>query len=142
MAIFREWLDVTYPTAKREQIDFSPVLRRDVVEAYLPGMRKEHVDTTWAEKYVAFPKGKRLANVLMDDEKPGEADLARFRQDKLEELFREADYEVPPGRDDDILWSKFEGRDDVVVSLWHLKCIAHAWSPVKTDLLLKRIMSS
>lgn len=136
MTIFRKWLDETYPAARDSQIDFKPLLRRDVVEKYLPRMRSSELDTKWAEMYVALPKGKRLANVLMDDEKPGEADLARVRQDILEKLMNEQGDAGLPGKDDKALW------DGDGVSSWHLKAMAYGWSPVKPDILLKNFETS
>lgn len=137
MSIFREWLDETYPAAKAAQTDFSPVLKKDVVEKYLPKIRDHVLDTKWSEKYVELPKGKRLANVLMNDDQPGEADLARARQDALEALLKERGDDKPPSKDDKSLWD-----GDSEVSPWHLECIAYGWSPVKPDVLLKKIDSS
>lgn len=132
MAIFREWLDETYPAAKDAQIDFKPLLRRDVVEKYLPALKNEGVVTKWAEMYIALPKGKRLANVLMDDEKPDEADMAKVRQDVLEELVSDRGDAGLPGKNDDHMWNQHAG-----ISSWHLKLVAYGWSPVTASVLLK-----
>lgn len=109
-----------------------------MVEKSLPRMKSEGMDTKWAEMYVALPKGKRLANVLMDDEKPGEADLAKVRQDVLEGLISGRGDADLPGKDDKALW---DGHGDAVSS-WHLKAIAYGWSPVKPEILLKSLETS
>lgn len=138
MAVFRNWLDETYPTARDAQVDFKPLLRKDVVEKYLPRMRDRKLDTKWSEKYIELPKTKRLANVLVDDEKPGEADLAIARQDALAALMKETGFDEPPSKNDESLW---DGHGDGVSS-WHLKCIAYGWSPVKPEVLLRNFESS
>ncbi|KAK5953487.1 hypothetical protein OHC33_005431 [Knufia fluminis] len=144
MAIFRTWLDETYPALRAAQRDF-PLLKRGVVELYLPRIReladsgngKLDVDPRWAEMYIALPKGKRLANVLMDEERPGEADLARVRQDVLEEVIEGVGGEVP-GKDDPVLW----GDGGEGLSAMHLKCIAYGFSPCKSEVLVKKFAGS
>jgi len=140
MKIFRTWLDETYPRLRSEQTEF-PLLKKGVVELYLPRIRelagKLGIDSRWAEMYVELPKGKRLANVLMDETNPAEADLARVRQDVLEGIVEGNGGDIPE-KDDPGLWS----ADGKSLSEMHLKCIAYGFSPCKTEVLVKSFASS
>lgn len=140
MKIFRTWLDETYPKLRSEQKEF-PLLKKEVVELYLPRIQNQAsklgIDSKWAELYVALPKGKRLANVLMDDSNPAEADLTRVRQDVLEGIVKERGGEMP-GKADEALWSD----DGAQPSMMHLKCIAYGFSPCKPEIIVKKFASS
>lgn len=141
MKIFRHWLDETYPAAREAQTDF-PVLKKDVVQRFLPLIEKQQQEgelsseqLEWAKMYAALPKGKRLANVLMDESRPDERDLAVVRQKGLEKLIEEDLHGSLPTKDYAGLWMK----DGDNVSLLHLKMIAYGFSPVKPEILMKRI---
>ncbi|KAF2716470.1 hypothetical protein K431DRAFT_289389 [Polychaeton citri CBS 116435] len=80
----------------------------------------------FANAYVALPKGKRLANVLMDDGQPGQADWERRRCDALTEL-------VAEGREQRSQWESWQlwlDEEARVPTAEHLRLIAWAWSPV------------
>lgn len=125
MTVFRVWLEETYPAAKRAQREFKPVLSRELVERFASSVgRVKRIDTKWMEKYIALPKGKRLANTLMDDQQPGEADLERYRLDRLIELTDER--QVEDG--EEVFW--LEGVEGNGLSEWHLRCVSLAWSPL------------
>lgn len=85
--IFEQWLTVTYPARKREEPQ-RKLLAKDVIEKCLPLLRAKvsEDDILWAEKYIKLERGKRLANTLMDDSKPGEADMEVIRQQVLKDL--------------------------------------------------------
>ena len=122
MGVFRTWLDDTYPAAKAQRKDFKPVLKKDTVRKYIERISEDTgVDASFAKMYVDLPKGKRLANVLVDEQHPEQPDWARAREMKLQELAAEKG-EKP---DDGELW-----EEDETPSTWHLSCIAWAWSPV------------
>lgn len=129
-AIFETWLKETYPTQKREQRAFKPLLSKKTVEAFLPLLAQtEGIDTTFAEMYVRLEARKRLANTLVDDKQPGEPDWDRARTDALAKLVPEDDQVA-----DDKLWG-VDGQPS-----WdHLSLIAWAWSPVSEYRLLKSI---
>lgn len=130
MAVFKIWLDDTYPAAKDSRPKFEPLLKKEIVEKFLSAIREaSDLDEKWAEMYVALPKGKRMANVLMDSKKPGEADMARLRQDTLEKLVKSrgsADVNAD-------LWDETGNYP----SSWHLKYIAYGWTPVTAQRLAK-----
>lgn len=132
MKVFRTWLDETYPAARAAQREY-PLLKKDVVEAYIPRIQEKlgEPETKWAKLYVKLSKGKRLANVLMDETKPEERDLAVVRQNVLDQIIEDECREELPSKQDDGLW------DEEAPSLLHLKLIAYAFSPVKADELLK-----
>lgn len=134
MKVFRKWLDETYPTARAAQQDY-PLLKKDVVVAYLPVIKEKlgDAETDWATLYSGLPKGKRLANTLMDETKPAERDLAVVRQNSLAQAIEDYYEGKIPLKKDEKLW---EGD---VPSFMHLKLIAYAFSPVKPDDLLKRL---
>jgi len=130
MEIFRHWLDVTYP-AERDGAragGFKPLLSKGCVERHLPSIEAEDgLDENakrFATFYAALPKGKRLANVLVNDKKPMEADWERLRYDSLLCL-------VPEGKVTASEWSREElWADAGKVSRIHLSLIAWAWSPL------------
>lgn len=146
--IFEQWLSSTYPEAKEkmktEGRDFKPLLKKDVVKRYLDRIRalesSDSDDSTEGEGeseekerrkrgvefagiYVELPKGKRLANVLVNDEQPGGDDWDGLR---CKELTRLRDERVEKSLEgEDGLWTEKGGASE-----WHLRCIAWAWSPV------------
>ncbi|KAI6964691.1 hypothetical protein KC321_g10527 [Hortaea werneckii] len=114
MAIFRHWLDETYPAAKsslRAGGGFKPLLSKDLVEKFLPRILASSssspsgavgpADETdadadadadasaFAQRYVNLPKGKRLGNVLLDDSNPTGLDWEARRYRALCELVPE-----------------------------------------------------
>lgn len=129
MDIFRHWLDVTYPDARDAQRigGFKPLLSKKCVERYLERIEACTMIGNDAKKfsrvYVDLPKGKKLANVLMDNSKPAEADWERKRYDSLDELCPAG--EQAPSHAASTLWTE-ERRP----SPQHLALIAWAWSPV------------
>lgn len=134
MAVFRVWLDETYPAAKSSQRDFKPVLSRELVENFAPYVRRmDGIDTKWMEKYIETPKGKRLANTLMDDAQPEEADLERYRRDRLGELADKRQL----GDGEEAFW--IQGEEKNGLSEWHWRCVSLAWSPVG-EARLKRFL--
>lgn len=124
MAIFRHWLDHTYPAAKQalhdSGHDFKPLLTRATVQKYLDRVDDEDA-REFAGVYVALPKGKRLANVLVDGARPEGEDWEVRRERMLVELVERREGEGEEG-----LWSDKGGP-----SKWHLACIGWAWSPVE-----------
>jgi hypothetical protein len=129
-AVFEKWLSETYPQAKKEQREFKPVLAKKTVEAALPLLKQaKGVDTTFADIYVELETRKRLANTLVDESQPGEADWDRARTTALNEL-------VPEG--DDIGEEKLWGEDGKP-STYHLSLIAWAWTPTTEYKLLKAL---
>ncbi|CAN8098469.1 unnamed protein product [Discula destructiva] len=131
MAVFDKWLKETHPKAKAEQRVFKPLLSKKVMELFLPDLKKaksKDIDTTFAELYVTLEPRKKLANVLVDDTKPGEPDWEKARLDALSKLVLDENQEV----EEDALWEK-EG----VPSAYHLNLIAWAWTPLTEYKLLK-----
>lgn len=122
MAVFRKWLDETYPSERAIRPDYKPVIKREIVQRFFERMKSDPgIDESWAQMYVDLPKGKRLANTLMDDAHPEGPDMVTERDEHLTKL--------TGGRTDNIdedLWDE-EGK---TVTAWHLRCIAYAWSPV------------
>ncbi|KAK5106083.1 hypothetical protein LTS08_000199 [Lithohypha guttulata] len=135
MEIFRHWLDSTYVEAKKAQRDF-PLLKKDVVEQYLPLLQDRvdelGIEVEWTEKYVDLPKGKRLANVLMDDTKPDKRDLAVVRQNFLDKLVGDKFDGAIPDKKDSKLWIEDGKREP---SDLHLKLIGYGFSPASADQL-------
>lgn len=130
-AVFETWLKETYPKAKSEQREFKPVLGKKTMETALPLLKKaKGVDTTFAEMYIELEPRKRLANTLVDDSKPGEADWDKARTTALSKLAPEGDDSVS----EDKLWG-----DDGKPSTYHLSLIAWAWTPTTEYKLLKAI---
>ncbi|TKA26818.1 hypothetical protein B0A50_04264 [Salinomyces thailandicus] len=132
MAIFREWLDQTYPALKtgmRGEGGFKPLLSKKTVEKYLPQVEASSTVSedgkSFAGMYVSLGKGKRLGNVLVDDSKPTESDWEAKRYAVLCELVREGKEDIKSWKNDE-LW---EG--DKQVSDLHLQLIAWAWSPLQ-----------
>lgn len=132
MAIFREWLDETYPASKAAMRcggGFKPLLSKKCMEKYLPRIQSSseigEEGKAFAEMYVSLGKGKRLGNVLVDDAKPTEPDWEAKRYAELDRLVPEGKEAVNAWQDDE-LWSG-EGQ----VSSDHLAVIAWAWSPVQ-----------
>ncbi|KAK3083572.1 hypothetical protein LTR53_020168, partial [Teratosphaeriaceae sp. CCFEE 6253] len=92
MAVFREWIDVTYP-AQRDAMrngGFKPLLSKKCVEAFLPAIEADEGVSgeakAFARLYAALPKAKRLGNVLVDDTKPEEPDWEKTRYEALDAL--------------------------------------------------------
>ena len=131
MAVFRNWIDVTYPAekAKMRADGFKPLLSKKCVEKYLPRVEGSKAVSDEAKRfakvYVNLPKGKKLGNVLVDDSKPGERDWERRRYEVL-------DSSVPDGKEKrEKEWKMSElWTDEREVAEVHLECIAWAWSPV------------
>lgn len=129
MAVYEKWLKETYPKEKAEQRVFKPVLSKKVMELFLPDLKNDQkIDTRFAELYVTLESRKKLANVLVDNTKPGEPDWDKTRVDALSKLVPDENNEV----DDDALWEK-----DGVPSHYHLSLIAWAWTPLSEYKLLK-----
>ncbi|KAG8169695.1 hypothetical protein KVR01_000440 [Diaporthe batatas] len=130
-AVFDKWLRETYPKARSEQREFKPVLAKKTMEEVLPLLKQaKGVDTKFAELYVALEPRKRLANTLVDESQPGEADWDKARVTALSEL-------VPEGKDviaEERLWG-----EDGKPSTYHLSLIAWAWSPATEYKLLKAV---
>lgn len=128
MEIFHKWLKETYPKQKSDLRVFKP-LQKKTVELFLPDLKKaKGIDTKFAELYVKLEPRKKLANVLVDDTKPGEQDWDKARVDALSELVPDKDNEIEESE----LWEK-----DGVPSNYHLSLIAWAWSPLTEYKLLK-----
>jgi hypothetical protein len=135
MAIFKEWIDLTYPAAKanlRGNGGFKPLLSKEVVQRFVPRIESQlsKDDTKFADVYLGMTKNKRMGNVLLDDKDPGGKDWEIERYEALSRL-------VPISKDDKSGW-KYE-------ELWtekkeptaeHLRLIAWAWSPVPGRTLL------
>lgn len=142
--VLHTWLEDTYPRQRRERRAFRPLLSKKTVEAFLPLLRLEQVrgggggvDTTFAEMYVGLGPRRRLANTLVDEGRPGEADWDRAREDALAGLVPEGG----GGGDDDEEKEEEEGLwgEDGRPSGSHLGLIAWAWSPVSEYKLLRLI---
>lgn len=133
IAVFQTWLKKTYPAAKQAQRDFKPVLSKKIVQALLERLEQtKGVNTEFARFYVELEPRKRLANTLVDPEKPEEEDWDVRRGRALEKL-------VPEGTepDEEELWDEDGGPSDK-----HLKLVAWAWSPVSERKLNGRIGKS
>ena len=136
MKVFRSWLDNDYHEAKAAQRNY-PLLKKEVVELYLPQIRAQAVElgieSEWAEQYIVARK--KLANILMDDSKPEERDLAVVRQNFLDSVVNnDFNGEVPP-KDNESLW---DGQCNVISSV-HMKLIAYGFSPVRHQILEKTL---
>lgn len=132
-AVFETWLKETYPKAKAEQREFKPVLAKKTMETVLPLLKQaKGVDTTFAEMYVELEPRKRLANTLVDESQPGEADWDKARTTALSEL-------VPEGEGDDTTSEDKLWGEDGKPSTYHLSLIAWAWSPTTEYKLLKAV---
>ncbi|KAF2487533.1 hypothetical protein BDY17DRAFT_306907 [Neohortaea acidophila] len=130
MAVFKHWLDVTYPEQKESlrRDGFKPLLSKECVERYLArivGADLSDNARKFAEVYAKLPKGKRLANTLVDDKKPKEADWERLRYDCLDNLVPTDKESGAASWDSNELWSQ-----DGQPTSQHLELIAWAWSPV------------
>lgn len=129
MAVYDKWLKETHPKEKAEQRVFKPLLSKKVMELFLADLTKaKGIDTKFAELYVTLEPRKKLANVLVDDTKPGEPDWDKTRVDALSKLVPDENNEV----NEDELWEK-----DGVPSDYHLSLIAWAWTPLSEYKLLK-----
>ena len=128
MAVFNEWLKVTYPNAKKalRAGGFKPILSKDIVSAYASRCRTALPSSHLAflNMYIDLPKNKRLANVLLDPKEPGERDWEVERYQKLCELVAEGK-EESKGWEAVELWD--EGKQPTEA---HLRLIAWGWSPV------------
>lgn len=130
-AVFETWLKETYPKAKSEQREFKPVLGKKTMETVLPLLKEaKGIDTTFAEMYIELEPRKRLANTLVDESKPGEADWDKARTTALSELAPDGDDNIS----DDKLWG-----EDGKPSTYHLSLIAWAWTPATEYKLLKAV---
>lgn len=138
LAIFKTWLDETYPAAKaalRVGGGFKPLLSKSFVEKMLPTLEENKSKIgadalEFAKLYTSLAKNKRLGNVLLDDEKPGEADWEVKRYEALAAL-------VPEGKEGTKDWDKSELWDEGLktsehrgFTLEHLTLVAWAWSPL------------
>jgi len=124
IAVFKEWLDNTYPAKKAElRVDggFKPILSKEIVSKYFPIMEKklDKGERRFAEMYVALGKGKKLGNVLVDNE--GDWEALRYKA---------LDGIVPAGKEDKNGWDDAELWDGKEPAVPHLKLIAWGWSPV------------
>jgi hypothetical protein len=132
LAIFKKWLDETYPAAKaalRVGGGFKPLVSKSFVTKILPTLEanKGKIGSDaleFAKLYASLPKNRRLGNVLLDDEKPGEADWEVKRYEALAALVPE-DKEETKGWDKADLWDGEGG-----LSTEHMTLVAWAWSPV------------
>lgn len=122
MAVFREWLGLTYPAERVKQEEYKPVLSKKCVESWLPILKEKGTDTAWAERYVQLARGKRLGNVLLDDKDPQGQDMESQRFEKLVDLNPEGETQS--------LWA-----DRRTPAPWHAQCIAYAWSPYSEKVL-------
>lgn len=132
LTIFRTWLDETYPASKaalRVGGGFKPLLSKTVVTKIMPALEANKAKIgpdalEFAKLYTSLPKNRRLGNVLIDDEKPGEADWEVKRYEALASI-------VPEDKEDSKSWEKTELWDgEGGLSAEHLKLVAWAWSPV------------
>jgi hypothetical protein len=129
IAVFKEWLDVTYPATKeslRGDGGFKPLLSKEVVKKYLPQMTSQlsKDDRRFADMYLGLAKNKRIGNVLLDDKEPGGADWEVERYEVLDRLVRSGKEEKEAWKNEE-LWT-----EDKEPTIQHLKLIAWAWSPV------------
>jgi len=132
LAIFKTWLDETYPASKaalRVGGGFKPLLSKTVVTKIMPALEANKAEIgsdalEFATLYTSLPKNRRLGNVLLDDEKPGEADWEVKRYEALASL-------VPEGKEGSKSWDKADLWDgEGGLSTEHLKLVAWAWSPL------------
>lgn len=132
LAIFKTWLDETYPASKaalRVGGGFKPLLSKAVVAKIMPALEANKAKISsdaleFATLYTSLPKNRRLGNVLLDDEKPGEADWEVKRYEALASI-------VPEDKEDSKSWEKAElWNGEGGLSTEHLKLVAWAWSPV------------
>lgn len=132
LAIFKTWLDETYPAAKaalRVGGGFKPLVSKSFVTKILPTLEdnKSKIGSDaleFATLYASLPKNRRLGNVLINDEKPGEADWEVKRYEALASLVPE-NKEEAKGWDKAALWDGDSG-----LTPEHMKLVAWAWSPV------------
>lgn len=128
IAIFNEWLKVTYPAAKKalRASGFKPVLSKDIVAAYQSRCKSAlpQESLRFLDMYVELPKNKRLANVLLDTSKPGEKDWEQERYEVLCDLVPE-EKEAAKAWEYDDLWDEEKQPTQT-----HLELIAWGWSPV------------
>ena len=131
MEILEKWLKHDYPEAKKrkreEGKEFKPLLKKETVKKYLDRVnRLDGFDEgkRFAELYAEYPKGKRLANVLVEDGKPEGRDWEILREIELGKLVDERQAAGQKGEEG--LWDEKKGG----CSDWHLRCVGWAWSPV------------
>lgn len=132
LAIFKTWLDETYPASKaalRVGGGFKPLLSKSFVTKIMPTLEANKAKIgpealEFAKLYTSLAKNRRLGNVLIDDEKPGEADWEVRRYEALDSLVPE-DKEETKGWDKADLW---DGEGGLTTE--HLTLVAWAWSPV------------
>lgn len=104
-----------------------------MVEAFITVLKEKAdelgIEIEWAQKYLGLKKGKRLANVLMDDSQPGERDLAVVRQNELDRIVEEDFDGKIPAKSDPRLWAEDRTPSDA-----HLQLLAYAFTPAQTEL--------
>jgi hypothetical protein len=133
LEIFKTWLDETYPASKAalRAAGFKPLLSKTLVGKHLENINAAKDDAKvdseaadFASLYVNLPKNRRLGNVLVDDEKPSEADWEVRRYEALDRL-------VPEGDEDGKGWAEerlWDGKGGLSVE--HLNLVAWGWSPL------------
>lgn len=130
IAVFEEWIEVTYPAAKqslRGEGGFKPLLSKEVVRKFQKRIEEEIVDEKarrFVDIYLGLSKNKRLGNVLLDDQEPGGKDWEVERYEALDKVVPEGK-ETKDGWGYDELWTK-----EKEPTVEHLKLIAWAFSPV------------
>lgn len=136
MEVFEYWLKHTYPAAKHEkpQRKYPLPKTRSVIEVFMPMISQKAselgINLRWTERYLSIEhKGKRLANVLMDNSMPWEQDLAIVRQHGLDGVIDQDFGGLIPKKDDGRLW-----KDGRVPSDIHLRLLAYAYSPAMAEL--------
>lgn len=129
IAIFKKWLEVTYPAFKDElrgDGGFKPLLSKEVVKKFQGAIEEElpKADRQFVEVYIGLGKNKRLGNVLLDDKEPSGKDWEVKRYEALSALVSESK-ESKEGWEYEELWTK-----EKEPTVQHLKLIAWAWSPI------------
>lgn len=135
LEVFKTWLEETYPASKASlrASGFKPLLSKGLVGKCLERINAaarsdndviEPEAAAFASLYSSLPKNRRLGNVLVDDDKPGEADWEVRRYEALDRLVPEGD-EDGKGWAEDRLWDGKGG-----LSAEHLNLVAWGWSPV------------
>ena len=127
IAVFEEWLETTYPTAKDglREGGFKPMLSKGYVEKHLPALQSRNSEgVQFAETYTSLGRNKRLGNVLLDDGKPEGPDWEVKRYEALCKLVPEGMEWKPVD-----LWES--GDKKAGLTKKHLDVVAWAWSPIQ-----------